>query len=270
MASPHLKNIVKLFESCRYRHDLYTVFSDWCACAAISMSNAMDIRQREKREERYLDIIKRYNKEELATFPQIFGEVTMALEAAPQDILGATFHELELHNKARGQFFTPYELCQMMAKINVGTPEDLQAIIDQRGYVTAQEPAVGAGATIIALAEAIKDLGINYQQHLHVTAIDVDPRAVHMAYVQFSLMHIPAHVIVGDTLRLEFREDWYTPAHIMGFWSGRLAADPAAQRAAMPTIETMPTPPPALTSAPIRKTKRAPPPAGPTLFDFGL
>lgn len=270
MSGQHLKSIVKLFESCRYRHDLYTVFSDWCACAAIAMSNAMDIRQREQREERYLEIVKRYNKEELATFPQILGEVTMALEAAPQDILGATFHELELHNKAKGQFFTPYELCQMMAKINVGTAEDLQAIIDQRGYITAQEPAVGAGATIIALAEAIKELGINYQQHLHVTAIDIDPRAVHMAYVQFSLMHIPAHVIVGDTLRLEFREDWYTPAHIMGFWSGRLAADRAAQRAAMPTIETTPTPPPALASAPIRKTKRAPPPAGPTLFDFGL
>lgn len=271
MSREHLKNIVKLFESCRYRHDLYTVFSDWCACAAIALSNAMDTRQREKREERYLEIVKRYNKGELATFPQIFGEVTMALETAPQDILGATFHELELHNKARGQFFTPYELCQMMAKINVGTAEDLQAIIDKNGYVTAQEPAVGAGATIIALAEAIKDLGVNYQEHLHVTAIDVDPRAVHMAYVQFSLMHIPAHVIVGDTLRLEFREDWYTPAHIMGFWSGRLAADRAAQRAAMPILEAVPVPPPSQLPAPPRKTKRAPPPpAGPTLFDFGL
>ncbi len=231
----------------------------------------MDVRQSERREKRYLEIVKRYNKEELATFPQIFGEVTMALEAAPQDILGATFHELELHNKARGQFFTPYELCQIMAKINVGTAEDLQAIIDKNGYVTAQEPAVGAGATIIALAEAMKDLGVNYQEHLHVTAIDVDPRAVHMAYVQFSLMHIPAHVIVGDTLRLEFREDWYTPAHIMGFWSGRLAADRAAQRAAMPILEAVPVPPPSQPPAPPRKTKRAPPPpTGPTLFDFGL
>ena len=220
--------------------------------------------------ERYLEIVKRYNKVELATFPQILGEVTMALETAPQDILGATFHELELHNKARGQFFTPYELCQMMARINVGTTEDLQAAIEKNGYITAQEPAVGAGATIIALAEAVKDLGINYQEHLHVTAIDVDPRAVHMAYVQFSLMHIPTHVIVGDTLRMEFREDWYTPAHIMGLWSGRLAAD-RAKRAATSVVETIPIPPPALPPPTTKKTKRAPPPpAGPTLFDFGL
>ncbi|MCV9960764.1 class I SAM-dependent methyltransferase [Pararhizobium sp. BT-229] len=261
---------MKLFESCRYRHDLYTVFSDWCECAAIAMSNAMDIRQREKREARYLEIVKRYNKEELATFPQILGEVTMALEAAPQDILGATFHELELHNTARGQFFTPYELCKMMAKMQAGTAEDLQAIIGERGYITAQEPAVGAGAMIIALAEAIKDLDINYQQHLHVTAIDVDPRAVHMAYVQFSLMHIPAEVIVGDTLRMEFRESWYTPAHVMGFWSGRLAADRAAAPAAEPERITIPPAQP----IPSRPAKRAKPPPrtsqGLTLFDFGL
>lgn len=268
MANQHLKSIVKLFESCRYRHDIYQVFTDWCACAAIAMSNALDIRQREKREARYLDIVKRYNKEELAAFPQILGEVTMALESAPQDILGATFHELELHNKARGQFFTPYELCRMMAKINAGTAGDIQAIIDKRGYITAQEPAVGAGATIIALAEAIKDLDINYQQHLHVTAVDIDPRAVHMAYVQFSLLHIPAQVIVGDTLRLEFREDWFTPAHIMGVWSGRLAADRAAERAAAPAEAT---PPAIVVPPPAARRKLAPkPPAGPTLFDFGL
>lgn len=268
MANQHLASIVKLFETCRYRHDIYQVFSDWCECAAIAMSNAMDIRQREKREARYLDIVKRYTKEELATFPQIFGEVTMALEAAPQDILGATFHELELHNKARGQFFTPYELCRMMAKINAGTAEDLQAIIDKRGYITAQEPAVGAGATIIALAEAIKDLGVNYQQHLHVTAVDIDPRAVHMAYVQFSLLHIPAQVIVGDTLRLEFREDWFTPAHIMGFWTGRLAADRATEHAAAPITPTQVTP----IRSPLAKRRAPPrpPPSGPSLFDFGL
>jgi len=269
MHNQHLKSIVKLFESCRYRHDLYTLFSDWCECAAISLSNAMDLRQREKREARYLEIIGRYERQVVDTFPKILGEVVDALEAWPQDILGATFHELELHNTARGQFFTPYELCRMMAKINVGTAEDLQAIIDQRGYITAQEPAVGAGATIVALAEAIKDLGINYQQHLHVTAIDVDPRAVHMAYIQFSLMHIPAHVIVGDTLRLEFREDWFTPAHVMGFWSGRLAADRAAE-AAMAPPPPPPLPPQPPPPAAAKRKARVREPDGPSLFDFGL
>lgn len=264
MASPHLKSIVKLFETCRYRHDIYTVFTDWCECAAIAMSNALDIRQREKREARYLDIVKSYSKEELAIFPKVLGEVTMALETAYQDILGATFHELELHNTARGQFFTPYPICQAMAMMQVG--DDTRAIVDERGYITAHEPAVGAGATIIALAEALKNAGINYQEHLHVTAVDIDPRAVHMAYIQFSLLHIPAQVIVGDTLRLEFREDWFTPAHVMGFWSGRLAADRAAQPPNAPPVTQAPirVPPPS------PKTRRSTkPPTSLPLFDFG-
>ena len=51
---------------------------------------------------------------------------------------------------------------------------------------------------VIALAEAMRAEGINYQRQLHVTAIDIDPRVVHMAYIQFSLLHVPAEVVVGD------------------------------------------------------------------------
>jgi len=86
----------------------------------------------------------------------------------------------------------------------------------------AQEPAVGSGAMIIALTEAILATGFNYQQLLQVTAVDIDPRAVHMAYIQFSLLHIPATIIVGDSLAMRFREEWNTMAHVMGGWSAKL------------------------------------------------
>lgn len=51
----------------------------------------------------------------IAKFSHLLGEVVMALEEGPQDILGATFYALELHDKARGQFYTPYPVCQLMA-----------------------------------------------------------------------------------------------------------------------------------------------------------
>lgn len=222
MTSPRLKSIVKLFESCRYRHDLYTVFGDWCECSAISMSNAVDLVNFEKREARYVEIARKYGRETMTTFSHIMGEVVMALEDQPQDILGATFHALELHNKAKGQFFTPYPICQLMARIIAGSAEDMQQAVAKRGFMLAQEPAVGSGAMIVALAEAILDAGFNYQQLLHVTAVDIDPRAVHMAYIQFSLLHIPATVIVGDSLAMRFREEWHTMAHVMGGWSAKL------------------------------------------------
>ena len=75
---------------------------------------------------------------------------------------------------------------------------------------------------IVALAEAMKDAGFNYQQRLHVTAVDIDRRAVHMAYIQFSLLHIPATVLVGDSLAMRFHEEWHTLAHVMGGWNAKL------------------------------------------------
>lgn len=95
--------ITKLFQGCRYEHDLYTVFSDWCECAAISLRNGADLNGREDREARYLEMVRKYDKTTIETFPQILGEVIQALEEAPQDILGQVFHALELHNAARGQ-----------------------------------------------------------------------------------------------------------------------------------------------------------------------
>src|SRR5580698_5821659 len=127
-----------------------------------------------------------------------------------------------------GQFFSPYPLCRMMAKMTLGDEEDVRARIEARGFVTVQEPCCGSGAMVIALAHEMRELGINHQQHLHVTATDVDPKCVHMAYVQFALLHIPAVIVHGNTLSLEEFGRWYTPAHIMDGWAWKLRRESEA------------------------------------------
>ena len=247
------QNIVRLFQSMSYRHDTYKLFADFCELAALSLSNAADLAQREGREARYLQIVKGYTREEVELFPRVLAEVTLGLEEGASDLLGAVFHDLELHNKYRGQFFTPFEICRMMASMIVGSKEDLRRLIEQRGYVTACEPACGAGAMVIALAETIRELGINYQRHLHVTAVDVDPKAAHMAYIQFSLLHIPAVVVVGNSLSLEEREHWYTPAHVLGGWTGKLRRVQAASLVEVEEVAELavPTLPASRPSAPV-------------------
>lgn len=246
----HIRNIAKMLEGVGYRHDRYKLFSDCMEAMAIACSNAVDWRQRDAREARYLEIVRAYDRETAEIFPKILGEVTMAMEAAPGDILGAVFGQLELHNTARGQFFTPYEVCRLMAGIQIGDGARMREIIEREGYVTAQEPACGAGAMVIALAQEMQAAGVNYQQHLHVTAIDVDSRAAHMAYVQFTLLHIPAVVIVGNSITLEEREHWYTPAHVLGGWNMRLARRRSED--ARGAIEAPPAPPvPVATPAPV-------------------
>jgi hypothetical protein len=215
-------DIVRLIREIGYRHSTWQVFSDFCEMAALSLSNAVDLAQFETREQRYLEIVKRYETDEVKRFPEMLAALTQALEEKTGDVLGRTFHELELHNKWSGQFFTPFPLCQMMAKMTLADEADVRARIAARGFLTAAEPAAGSGAMVIALADTLRDMGINYQRHLHVTATDVDAKCVHMAYVQFALLHIPAVIVHGNSLSLEEYGHWYTPAHILGGWRSKL------------------------------------------------
>lgn len=214
------QEMAKTVRKLAYRHSPHNVFSDFVEMSALSLSNAVDIRQYDQREARYMEVIKGYSKEELNEFPKMLAQLVEGLEEKPDDILGKLFHELELHNTYKGQFFSPYEICKMMSAMTFN--ESARDIIEQQGFIRASEPACGAGAMIIALAETLKQNDINYQQHLHVTAVDLDPRCVHMAYVQFSLLHIPAVVVHGNSLSVEEFGHWYTPAHIMGRWDYKL------------------------------------------------
>ena len=230
--------LLKMIERLAYKYGLHDVFADFVEMSALAISNAVDKRQFDGREARYMQIVKRYTKDEVQQFPRMLGALVDELETQGWDVLGRAFGELEVHNKWRGQFFTPYEVCRLMASVNIDAAH-MDALIAQRGFVTLNEPTVGAGAMVLAFADRMRNAGYNPQTQLHVTAQDIDPRAVHMAYIQLSLMHIPAVVVLGNTLKVEQREVWYTPAHIMGGWSWKL------QRTEQPAPVSVPAPVPA-------------------------
>jgi type I restriction-modification system DNA methylase subunit len=182
-----------------------------------------------------MEIVKRYQPDEVKLFPEMLATLVDELEDDPEDILGKTYHELELHNKWSGQYFTPFPLCRAMAKMIVGDAADTQNKIAEHGFLSASEPACGSGAMVIALALELREQGVNYQQQLHVTAVDVDAKCVHMTYLQLALLHIPAVVVHGNSLSLEEYGRWYTPAHIMNGWNYRLKRNaPAAEAQAGP------------------------------------
>ena len=55
-----------------------------------------------------------------------------------------------------------------------------------------------------------------------VQAVDVDRVSALMCYIQLALWNVPAEVIVGNSLSLEVREVWYTPAYYLYDWKNRL------------------------------------------------
>lgn len=57
---------------------------------------------------------------------------------------------------------------------------------------------------------------------MHLTGVDIDSSVLRMAYVQLSLLGIPAFLHVGDSLRMEMRELYVTPVHFFNNWTERL------------------------------------------------
>lgn len=218
----YLTALEKAMRQLAYGHHLFTIFRHFVEMSALAFSNVADPIQKETREAQYLSIVKQYKSEEVHQFPPLLSLLIECLEQEQSDVLGVLYHRLELHNEQAGQFFTPYHLSLTMARMLL---YDAKHLVEEKGFIRAQEPCVGSGSMVIALAQALREEGINYQQSLHVTAIDLDITAIHMAYVQCTLLHIPAIIVHGDTLRGETYGIWRTLAHVMGFWDAKLERD---------------------------------------------
>ncbi|NKF92883.1 type I restriction endonuclease subunit M [Ralstonia solanacearum] len=239
---PDQQAFMKLIEQSARRHRRHEVFRDFCELAALSISNRVDLLQYEAREARYLEIVKRYEREEVERFPRMLAHLVASLEAGHKDALGGVFEALQLANHWKGQFFTPFEVARLMAKV---TLTGAATLIEREGFITLMEPAAGAGGMVIASAAALLDDGINYQLAMHATLIDIDSTACHMAYVQLSLLHVPAIVIHGNALCPDQTwGHWVTPAHVMGLWDIKLRrrARERAEHEAIPAAAVAPEP----------------------------
>lgn len=212
--------IIKILRALAYRHDLWRAFSDSMEMIALAISNRVDRLHFKEREARYIEIAKAYTAEELTKVSHILPLLMLAFDESFTDYLGQVFMELDLGNAHKGQFFTPYSISKLMALATLD--RDVQKTINAKGYLRLSEPSVGSGGMVIAICETLRDQGINYQQACHATCIDVDIKAVHMAYIQLSLIGLPAVIVHGNALTLTEHSCWYTPFHIMGGWSQKL------------------------------------------------
>lgn len=228
------KELVKAFESLCGRHGRWEVWADWIVMCACSISNAVDRVHREKREETYLTLCKKYTGAEMQTMGEMFGMVVAALDENPdQDLLGEIFMTLGLGNEHNGQFFTPYDVCRAMSALTIG---DIAAQVERQGWVSVADPACGAGALLVAFANECRRQKVNYQQSVLCVAQDIDFTVGLMCYIQLSLLGCAGYVVIGDTLAhpstaydrrgLIPRDEgnvWYTPMYFHAIWHWRRA-----------------------------------------------
>lgn len=224
------KEFLRVFGRLTTRHRAWDVWRDFVVMFACSLSNPVDKSHYDEREKRYLKIINKYNREEQQLFPELAAHTVMALEENPeQDFLGGIFMELGLGDGKNGQFFTPYHICDLMAKITV---DDVSKEIEEKGYVTIHDPCCGAGATLIAgvheVRRQLEKMNLNYQNHVLVVAQDIDEVVALMCYIHLSLLGVAAYIKVGDVFCDPIREGdstenyWFTMMYFSDVWQTRL------------------------------------------------
>lgn len=220
---------IKLYRELTYRWTPWEVWQDFVTMYACAISNAVDKAHFDEREVMYLKRIQKYSKKEQEIFPQLAAEVVLALEKNPeQDFLGKIFMELNLSNDSGGQFFTPYNVCRMMAEMTIG---DVVTHVEKYGYITINDPACGAGATLIAAVHAaakpLTKAGLNWQNHVLITAQDIDYTVALMCYIQLSLLGAAAYIKIGNTFTEPMSSTdtlenyWFTPMYFSGVWFAR-------------------------------------------------
>ena len=208
------QEIIKRIQNLSGRYSPYNIFSDWIECSALAIQNACAMPHTdlwEAREKEYLDVMNRYNEKERFAIRGLFFLLVDALEEEMTDVLGEVYMAADLGSKSTGQFFTPFHLSELCAKMALPHWEKEYS---EHGTISLNEPSCGGGGMIIAAAKVMRDAGINPQRALNVVAQDLDWKGVYMTYLQLSLLGIKAKVVQGDTLADPYRAG-YPPERIL-------------------------------------------------------
>lgn len=226
------KGIHERFRYLSDRYGKWNIWEDFITLSACSLC----LSDRQKREKEYASIVKKYKPDEVQRFVEMFALAIEALEVNPdQDFLGDLFMRFDLGNTWRGQFFTPYNVCQCMAALTTG---NLQSQLEHQPWISVCDPAVGAGALLIAFAQECVSQKTNYQTNVLFVGQDVDRTAAMMCFVQLSLLGCPGYIVVGDSLLhpivgpsvllpvpQEGQEIWCTPMFFSDIWQLRVVAE---------------------------------------------
>jgi type I restriction-modification system DNA methylase subunit len=135
----------------------------------------------------------RYTFDQGAEFGRMLEIYTQAVEADPlRDILGELFMRLDVNSVKAGQFFTPMSIAEMMARMQFD-----KAVFDQqvqeKGYVSVCDPAVGSGVMLLAFAKVVHaELGRPALSKVRFFGNDIDQRCVLMCRIQLRMNGLDA------------------------------------------------------------------------------
>jgi hypothetical protein len=167
------------------RHGAHRIFSDFLTLVVCAFSLG-------KEEEKYLSVIRQYNKQEANLFAEALAKLVIEMTGDGTgliDVLGYYFQE-HISFGRNGQFFSPQHICDMMACIT-GPVKQGNRILD---------PACGSGRMLLAAAKSNRN-ALFY-------GADVDENCAKMTVINLYLNCLYGEVAWMDSLSNKFYGAW--------------------------------------------------------------
>lgn len=191
------KEFIRELERMSQRHGIVEVFGDVVGMMAAALEKAC-ANDPDEVEKRYMSYVERYSKDEMAHIQQMFGIVVDALEHRRESFLGPVLEDVGAANTHNGQFLTPADVANLMARVNMGryahTPGKILRIND---------PACGAGVTLIAQGEMLIHEKHVPQRDIYIVGGDIDRRACDMTFIELTLLGYAARVDHMNALTMQ-------------------------------------------------------------------
>ncbi|MGO4855040.1 N-6 DNA methylase [Phaeovulum sp. W22_SRMD_FR3] len=186
------------------------VFRDFCEMAYLALANTTaQPAKSDATEAEYMACVRRYrHKDDVRKMRDLLEIAVAAIAPGSRDFLGEVAAELGALDASLGQFFTPYDVSRLIAEMNLS---DAKSIIEDRGFITLQEPAAGAGGMVIAAADALEKQGFDPRCCLWFEATEINRSTFHMLHIQTAYRGLAGRNIHGNSLTVEKYDSTLTP-----------------------------------------------------------
>jgi type I restriction-modification system DNA methylase subunit len=160
----------------------------------------------QRNDDEYLKIVRQYRNErprgerEIDHFCHAFALLLKEMADTNKELLGELYMTWEVSNKYAGQFFTPWPIAEMMAKM-----------LSPHGRIL--DPCCGSGVMLIAAA---KNMTAEQCAKSLFVGQDIDFTCVMMCALNLTFFNLNGYVILGNTLMMETRRVFQTTRSYTG------------------------------------------------------
>jgi len=162
------------------------------------------------REKHYMDIMRDYKGKEPRAFGEMLGCVMAYMQTTNRECLSEIWEEYAA-NANLGQFFTPWNICEFMARVALEAAEWDKYTPEKKCYIS--DPSCGGARTLIAALKKVPQEKLNA---VCFHGIDIDGNVCIAAALNMLFFNANSYIVHGNALTLEVWHVYRTIHH----WTG--------------------------------------------------